>query len=87
MFRIDSLNKKETEMVSNCVGFRPSVVVMLQPESVYNKVVVDMRESHLALDCAVADELAARAEEVGEAVADHAPGPRAAAAPLHTPGL
>ena len=31
MFRIDSLNKKETEIGSNCVGFRPSVVVMLQP--------------------------------------------------------
>ena len=39
-----------------------------------------MRGSHLALDCAVVDGLAARAEEVGEAVADHALGPRAAAA-------
>ena len=46
----------------------------------YNKDVVDMRGSHLALDCAVVDGLAARAEEVGEAVADHALGPRAAAA-------
>ena len=46
-----------------------------------------MRESHLTLDCAVVDLLAARAEEVGEAVADHAPGPRAAAAPPPAPGL
>ena len=53
----------------------------------YNKVVVDMRESHLTLDCAVVDLLAARAEEVGEAVADHAPGPRAAAAPPPAPSL
>ena len=28
IFRIDSLNKKETEILSNCIGFRPSVVVM-----------------------------------------------------------
>ena len=48
--------------------------------SVYDKVVVDMRGSHLALDCAVVDGLAARAEEVCEAVADHALGPQAAAA-------
>ena len=44
-----------------------------------------MQESHLTLDCAVVDLLAARAEEVGEAVADHAPGPRAAPPPA--PGL
>ena len=39
-----------------------------------------MRGSHLTLDCAVVDLLAARAEEVCEAVADHALGPQAAAA-------
>ena len=50
-------------------------------------VIMMLRESHLALDCAVVDLLAARAEEVGEAVADHAPGPRAAAAPPPAPGL
>ena len=40
-----------------------------------------VRGPHLTLDCAVVDLLAARAEEVCEAVADHTPGPRAAAAP------